>query len=340
MLAHEDKNGGKTWDRLREALETVGRFDGISDQTFVEVGPDEAIVRLGFRCNQRCDFCWQDRTWPEPPAEFYRTWVNELAAGGCDILTFSGGEPTIHKELFGLLELARSHGMRLRLQTNAVQMAKEGFAQRLADAGVELLFVSFHSHIPEVSDAMTRSPRTAVRTEAGIRKSLEAGIAVELNCVVEKRNYKQLTEQAEFIVEHFASVPGGRLIGMHYSHPCAAYEREIWAEHLIPLSAVQPNLVGAIQVLSQAGVHITAIGTCGFPPCIAKEAPEVLLALDRSQHNEGDISGRFFPEPCGRCAFRDHCLGVRREYFDTFGTDGIQPFETMPEFSLAERRTF
>ncbi len=340
LLAHEDKSGGAKWSALSDSLEASDRFRGISDHTFVEVGPDEAIVRLGFRCNQRCDFCWQDRTWPEPPSEFYSTWIRELGDGGCGVITFSGGEPTIHRELFGLLELAKSYGMRLRLQTNAVQLAKDGFAQRLADAGVELLFVSFHSHIPEVSDAMTRAPRTAVRTQAGIRKALEAGIAVELNCVVEKRNYEHLKGHAEFIVEHFASVPNGRLIGLHYSHPCAAYEREIWTEHLIPLSAVQPNLIGAVKVLGDANVRATAIGTCGFPPCIAKQAPKVLLSLDRSQHNEGDVSGRFFPEPCGRCAFQKHCLGVRREYFETFGTDGLAPFDEMPEFSFAERREF
>ncbi len=323
------------WVRVRDALATERRFNGVRDDMLREVSPREALVRLGFRCNQRCDFCWQNRDWPEPPADMYRTWIREIAARGIKRITFSGGEPTLHRDLVELVRMSRDLGMAVTLQSNCIRMAKPGFAAELAAAGVDKIFASYHSHVPEISDEMTRAPRTHGRTVLGIAACIDAGIFVEINAVIERRNVAQLEGYAAHVLSSFAQRGSSERPGfaVHLSHPCAGYEGEPWEHNMMPLDEVQPHLVGALRQFVDAGVMVAAVGTCGFPPCLVAEVPEVLRALDRSIQAEGDVSGRSFVPECEACAFRGECLGVRHEYMERFGARGIRAFAVAPESS-------
>src|SRR5436190_5790326 len=158
-LRHAEREGA--WlDALHAALEAWRPFAGMQDTEFRNVSDAEAIIRVGFRCNQDCGFCWQGRDWPGPPRAVLDGWIDEIAAGGVRRLVISGGEPTVYPELNDLVRHARALGLRVLLQTNAIRMAKAGFAQDLADAGVDTLLVSYHAANPALSDFLTRAPGT------------------------------------------------------------------------------------------------------------------------------------------------------------------------------------
>ena len=54
----------------------LGLDDDYYRRIFFGVVGGSANLRLGFRCNQDCGFCWQSRKWPEPPAEMYGIWLD------------------------------------------------------------------------------------------------------------------------------------------------------------------------------------------------------------------------------------------------------------------------
>lgn len=319
------------WAAFRSSVEEAARFDEVKDRMLRTVSHKEALVRLGFRCNQSCDFCWQNRRWPEPPDDVYHRWIDELGEAGCQQITFSGGEPTLHRALPALLERAKSYGMYVTLQSNCVQLAKPALADRILGAGVDVIFASYHSHIEKVSDEMTRARGTHRRTEEGIRNALDRGVRVELNAVVERRNIDHLESHAAHIAEVFAAPSRPAIACVQYSHPCQGYEDEAWEENVVPLDEVRPHLLAALAVLRRAGVRAIAVGTCGFPPCVVADAPEVLATVRADAVPEGDSSGRFFPSECDGCAFRKHCLGVRTEYHAIHGARGVVPFTRIPE---------
>lgn len=324
------------WTPLEAAATEELRFAGIRDSMFREVSDSEALVRLGFRCNQKCEFCWQNRAWPDPPDHLYREWVDQIADTGIPAITFSGGEPTIHRQFLPLVAHARDRGMQVAVQTNAVQLAKPGFADKLAELGVWRLFVSFHSHIPEVSDAMTSAPKTHARTRVGIAEALRAGLKVGLNCVVERRNYEHLGDHARAIRDWYVKpFPDNPVMQVEYSHPCAYYREELWEASSVPLDDVRPHLLDAMHALGEVGVPVAGIGTCGFPPCMLQGTDLPIRLMERESENEGDVAGRVYAEACQECAFRPHCLGLRREYLDVHGTRGVTPYAAMPEFVVA-----
>ena len=176
-LRHAERDGAPV-DAVQAALRAWRPFAGMQDTDFRNVSETEAIVRVGFRCNQDCGFCWQGRDWPGAPRAVLERWIDEMAAGGVRELMISGGEPTVYVELLDLVRRARAAGLRPWLQTNAIRMAKADFTRDLVVAGVEGLSVSYHAGDAELSDILTRAPGTHVRTEAGIRASMRAGMRV------------------------------------------------------------------------------------------------------------------------------------------------------------------
>jgi pyruvate-formate lyase-activating enzyme len=324
---------GAPIEALAAALATLRAFAPVDDWMFRQGVFPRALLRLGFRCNQDCAFCWQGRDWPEPPAERFIEWLDAYAAEGRTFVSFSGGEPTLHPELPRLIERAREHGMTAWIQTNAIQLAKPHVLERLVDAGLQGCFVSYHAAEPALSDAMTRAPRTHQRTERGIAAALAAGLRVELNCVVERVNAAHLPAHAAAIVERFVTPFSDNPVRrVSYSHPCESYDPRHWEDAVVPLTVVQPPLIAALRTLLAAGVEVEGVGTCGFPPCLLRAAPDllergdVLRAMAPDAQSEGDVSGRVYTPACEHCALRSRCLGMRSEVLRLVGDAGIYPF--------------
>jgi pyruvate-formate lyase-activating enzyme len=311
-----------------EAVKLIRLYRPVSDVMYRQMRPREFVLRLGFRCNQNCSFCWQGREWPEPPVAHYYTWLEEAHAAGQRFVHFSGGEPTIHRELPALMRKARDYGMGVYLQTNAVMLGKSAFMAKMKDAGLSGVFVSYHASDESLSDAMTRAPKTHVLTERGIENCLANGVHVTLNCVVERPNYAQLAAQARHMVERFVTpFPKNPMRAMCYSHP---HDGPHGAIDHVGLADIGPHLREAIGVLLEAGVDVEAIGTCGFPPCLFRDVPKVFRWFDPSREHAGDIAGRTYGEVCGTCKAKPRCLGVRREYIERFGEAGLTPFSKEP----------
>ncbi|MBR56990.1 MAG: hypothetical protein CMH54_02910 [Myxococcales bacterium] len=286
-------------------------------------------LRLGFRCNQDCWFCWQGRDWPDPPHDFYFQWLDHMAAAGVRNLAITGGEPTIHKLLPTIIERAtRKHDMMASIQTNAIRLAKPNYLKQLRDAGLHHVFVSLHSADPEVSNRMMRAPGTFRWTVKGTEACLEAGVPVHLNTVIEHANYKGLPDHARMVVERFVDAyPKNPIVKMVYSHPSKYYDASMSARAIVPLDELRPYLVEAIRILQKTDIEIDVTGSCGFPPCIFHDAPDLISWVDRDTFDGQDLSGRYYGDACQQCAGKDKCLGIRKEYADKYGERGIEPFD-------------
>jgi MoaA/NifB/PqqE/SkfB family radical SAM enzyme len=307
-------------------------FEGRQDEIFRYSLRRESMIRLGFRCNQDCWFCWQDRTWPEPPAAMYYRWLDEIAEAGMEVVSLSGGEPTLHPELLDLVRRAsQTHGMRVQVQTNAIRLTKPRYLESFVAAGVHSIFVSFHSADPEVSDRMTRAPRTHEQTVRGIEAALSAGLRVALNCCVERANFEGLHQHARFIVDRFVKpFPDNPAAWVTYSQPGRYFDRALSAAQMVPLDELRPRLTDAIRTLAGAGVPLTAVDPCGFTPCVLAHAPELLLVTEMEPITDYDMQDRSYGEVCRRCALKPGCMGVRNEYLSLHGERGLEPVERPP----------
>ncbi|RZI85384.1 MAG: radical SAM protein [Rubrivivax sp.] len=140
--------------------------------------PLRVQVDLTYRCNERCVHCYLDHEdhGEMSTAEIKRV-LDQLAEAGTFFLSISGGEIFMRRDLFEILEHARSRQFSIQLKTNAV-MIRAAKAKRLASLGIEKVQISLYSHIAETHDAITKLPGSFKRTVEGARLLQEAGLQV------------------------------------------------------------------------------------------------------------------------------------------------------------------
>ena len=71
------------------------------------------------RCNLACTYCNEyDKDSPPVPTETMLRRIDKLGELGTSIITFSGGEPTLHPDLDALIARARERDARVTIITN------------------------------------------------------------------------------------------------------------------------------------------------------------------------------------------------------------------------------
>jgi AdoMet-dependent heme synthase len=152
--------------------------------------PLSAHLDVTYRCNERCEHCYLDHDGAgEMTTLEIKDLLDQLAAAGVLFLTISGGEPLIRRDLFEIIEHARSLLFNIKLKTNAV-LIREKQARRLRELNVEQVQISVYSHRPEVHDAISKLPGSLRRTVAAIRLLRQHGLKVTLANVLMKGNFQ------------------------------------------------------------------------------------------------------------------------------------------------------
>lgn len=119
-----------------------------------------AVVEITQDCNLSCSYCFAN-SGPGGKQLSFEAVIDLLDTvrkeGGTRPIQFSGGEPTVHDDLPGLIEEAREMGFEhIEVNTNGIELARqEGYAERLADVGVTAIYLQF--------DGVTRKTYEAIR---------------------------------------------------------------------------------------------------------------------------------------------------------------------------------
>jgi MoaA/NifB/PqqE/SkfB family radical SAM enzyme len=320
---------GITIDQWKDAKKIAEKLqdlpNGVPLEAFRQIVPGsralEGLVRTGFNCSQDCGLCWQGRHWGRVQPEQILTWIEDLRAGGAQSLIISGGEPTLDNELPRYLERARELGFApITLETNAIRMARPGFAQKLKDAGLERAFVSLHSGDPSVSDRITRAPGTHVKTVKGIQELLNAGVGVALNCVITADSIETLADLPDFVHNTFGKHE--KLETLVISDIGATYDSE-QLKVLIPRPEMtRKALTKAVERALILDVKTDGLGgPCGPPLCMFGADPRVIPI----EPLPSPVDFRKYVPACNSCGVQFACYGVRDAHAERFGDDYVQP---------------
>jgi len=142
------------------------------------------LLEITRRCNLRCRFCFADGGAAEddPPAEELESAVRDIAARcGRPLLQLSGGEPTLRDDLPALVKCAKEAGCSyVQLNTNGLRLAAEpDYADRLAEAGLDIVFLQFDGTRNDVYETLRGAPLLETKLEA-VRVCGERRIGVTL----------------------------------------------------------------------------------------------------------------------------------------------------------------
>ena len=101
------------------------------------------------RCNLSCTYCNEyDKTSAPVPLDAMLRRIDKLVELGTGIITFSGGEPTLHPDLDLLIRRVRSGGAIATVITNGYFLTPERI-RLLNDAGLDYLQISIDNVNPD-----------------------------------------------------------------------------------------------------------------------------------------------------------------------------------------------
>jgi len=280
------------------------------------------IIRVNFRCNQACTFCFVSTHLPAMPDERIAAAVLEAAALGA-VVVVSGGEPTLNPRLEHWVRLAKAHGApEVELQTNAIRLADPGRAARLATAGVDRAFVSLHAADAATSDALTHAPGTYAQTLAGLDALARTPIAVRINYVLCRPNAAQFPAFMQRVAQRWPDA------GVTVSFVGMSTDLVPRTRDLVPrYSDVLPALADGLTIARAHNIDVNGFDSmCGIPLCLVPGGPEAFRRL--APPPDGYDGGEFVhPPPCASCSLRPQCFGLRQEYARLYGWDELRPVD-------------
>jgi radical SAM protein with 4Fe4S-binding SPASM domain len=123
---------------------------------------------------------------PELSTEQAKILIDQIAAFGCPVLLFSGGEPLLRRDLFELLDYARQKGLRTVLSTNGTRIT-ESVARQLAELGLSYAGISLDGP-QDVHDRFRKVDGAFLETLNGIANCRRAGIRTGLRFTMTRGN--------------------------------------------------------------------------------------------------------------------------------------------------------
>ena len=146
------------------------------------------------RCNLKCVHCYaqaKDIEFEnELSTEEGKALIDDLASFGSPVILFSGGEPTMRKDLPELAAYAREKGMRAVISTNGTLIDRD-LAKKLKDVGLSYVGVSLDG-IRETNDKFRGMKGAFDAAIRGLHNCQEEGIKVGLRFTINKQNVRDI----------------------------------------------------------------------------------------------------------------------------------------------------
>lgn len=285
---------------------------------------NENLIRITLKCNMNCLFCnVQDKQ--EPVLTKLKTINHILSLSNQKNITFTGGEPTLDKNLINYIKLARRNKIKnIILQTNGLMLSYPEYTSLLKNAGLTKVFLPFHSADPDKFDSLAQLKGSYKKVIEAIKNIIDSNLALELNIVINSLNYLGLLDTVKFIEKEFPTLlKSKQLFSFSFIQPHGKARKN---KELIPrLSEIKLYLNKAMKYCKKNNIRFINPG-CGVPPCIipefAKYSAELNRRISEIVHNEKD---KIKSPNCKDCMYCVLCLGVWKEYANIYGLSELIP---------------
>jgi len=279
-------------------------------------------IQITRDCNQLCRFCSNPPSGRTASLAELQAQVDDLLDGGADGVILTGGEPTLSPNLCDLVAYTTARGAPCRIITNGQVLADGPLLDRLVEAGLRHLHVSLYSHSEPVQDMLTRNPGGWRRVVGALERlgAHSAGLAVDLNVVINHYNADHLDAIARFVIRRFPFV---RHLVFNFLDPSMNRTAE-FPDTIPKLWEMEVPLHRALMLLEAAGLtfRVERVPLCYMVDYahvstetrkIVKEESRVIHFLDEkrrvSQHEPGAwLRGK--GDACAHCRLDPICAGL------------------------------
>lgn len=177
-------------------------------------------------CNLRCRHCWIEpkyqigkRSYSALDPDLARSIIEQAKPLGLSGVKLTGGEPLLHPQIEGILEIIRSEDLRLTVETNGLLCTPE-LARRIAACRDPFVSVSLDGAEAETHEWVRGVSGCFGRALEGVRNLVKAGCRPQVIMTLMRRN----REQMESVVR-LAESMGACSVKFNILQPTARGER-------------------------------------------------------------------------------------------------------------------
>lgn len=168
---------------------------------FVTARCNRAKLDTGTLCNYNCEFCYyKDRLNITTPLSVIKDRVDYLHQYGITEVDLSGGESSVHKDWFELLDYCNQKFEHISCLSNGYKFADETFLKKSKEHGLKEILFSLHGFNEQVHDQITDRKGSYVKILQAIDNAKKHGIVVRINCTVYQKNCEGLEEYSKLLL--------------------------------------------------------------------------------------------------------------------------------------------
>lgn len=158
---------------------------------------------LNYQCNNRCQGCYAHNSEFQGEVmnidlaiKIART-LKPLGAKDCLLI---GGEPTLYRELDGLIRAGTGEGIAYKLVTNGRRLKDQKFFQLLVEVGLTHVSISIEGSNPETHNLITGADSFR-DTLSAIENAVKLGISFNTLLTISRRNYFEIVSTSKMLNE-------------------------------------------------------------------------------------------------------------------------------------------
>jgi len=323
-------------------------------------------IAVTYRCNNRCAFCYAGcggevscRSHANSGQEMSLREIKKIMRifkeeAQIPFFSFTGGEPLLRPDLERMVSYAVRLGLTVNLITNAT-LATEKRSSSLFASGLRTAQVSLESPSASVHDELAGRSGAFNLTLSGIKNLIAAGLSVQTNTTVTRKNLETLLAMPSFLaglgVRRFSMnlfIPSGRGLSheellVHYREIGSfidAVRKEAFNHGLTfywysptPFCQYNPIARGLGNKSCAAMDGLISVTPSGdVIPCSSYDEPMGNLIRESFSDVWFSQRARFFkekhyaPSACLGCEAFVSCQAACPLYWQFVGTEEIQPF--------------
>ncbi len=154
-------------------------------------------MSLTYNCNNKCKWCYaasnfQENKLKEFDSRKEQEVINLLSDLGVKRIILIGGEPTLYRNLYGILEKIQDTEIVLGMVTNGRRLEDVGFTKGLKKRGLDYITFSIEGENQLTHDSMTQIYGSYYETISGIKNAMNERINVATNTVISSENINNL----------------------------------------------------------------------------------------------------------------------------------------------------
>ncbi len=160
------------------------------------------LFKPGYSCNNQCIYCKAKNIRYDLSTEEAKQRISSIAENGrFKMIFFSGGESTIRKDFFELIEHARKSGLEIGIATNLRMLSHDKFSKKFRIFKPKTIFASFPSCKKEVFNKITAC-NSFEQSINGLKNAILIGSELIVNIVLSRLNHEYLPDIVKFLIEN------------------------------------------------------------------------------------------------------------------------------------------